>query len=311
MPEVAFITGTLATALSNTPSPQQFVRNSGGVAYTLRKADGTNLGSYQTVSQARNAFASSFGLQNIQRWEQRNLPADIEQHVCIALPLDPKEIWGDSLITWYEPSLVPGSLIQQDVSLATILQINDLSGSDNLMQQLTPGDQATLALGLTFDGRNVIDFSPTQGYVSTTITALVPPYTIIAVANNRAPTVGGNLFDVFGGAPELNLGDDAATGAWFLEVGAATITSATISGANPDTVVVQQRTDGNLLRVNGVTDGSSAGIPAAGTFSIGGLTTDAWDGQLALLIIAASADDNELTRIRQTERYATDRYRTP
>lgn len=312
MPVVAFITRTFASRTFFSQSPNN-VGADGGVGYTLRKADGTNLGSFQDVAAAQATFRRLFGPSRILKWERRDLRGDVEQHVAIALPLDPREIWGDQLALWTEPALVPGSVTLQTVSAGTIRKIADLSGDGNNAEQTTLVDQPTLiGSDSDFNGRAAINFdgaavqffdvpstAPTAGFIGV-------PFTVIVVANLASAGVDRALV-FMSGATLFRFGSNVA-GVWEVDNGAGpSITGPAVSAASSDIATFRQTAAGGTLRVNSVVVGSNALLPSAETLTISDPGVPSWDGRVSLIVIARNGDlDN--TKILQTERYARFRY---
>lgn len=322
MPIVATVTRASASRFFS-QQPGLSVDSSGGNQYTLRKADGDSLGTYRSVSEAQNIFRRFHGVSRILRWEQRNLPGDIEQHVCIGLPLDPSEIWVlqpgsaqvpnsqpilTSLILWAEPSVAPGSVLLSNVTTGAIRRIGDISGSGNIL--LGSNDPVQVAADADFNGRTSVDLDRTlpQGFTVPNLASLAPPYSIVMVANNLLPTANGNLLDVDpGGATPLQL-QEGGGARWQLDVGGTVRTSDVAGSASPAILTVKVSATETIFRVNGVQVGSAiASVPSAGVLEIGGISTSGWTGRFSFLSVANIADPDN-TRILQTERYARERY---
>lgn len=307
MPQVAFVTRTFASRTFQTQSPEN-VGNETGVGYTLRTAAGQNLGSYRSVSEAQAAFARRYGPNRILKWQQQNLRGDIEQHVAIGLPLDPSEIWQDALIEWISPSLIPGSIVLQSVSLATIQRASDLSGSGNQAVQTTLAQQPTLvASDAGFNDRASIQGSGAQQLLVPSITTLTPPYTIIAVARATVD-IGGDVVFVDTGGDDLILGGNGA-GVWELVVGGTSLFAVDTPPISSAAVLTVQVTDTeSVFRLNGATQGTIAGVPDAnGTVTLLN-ALDFLIGRLADVMIATGETEPNDTRILQTERYYRERY---
>lgn len=308
MPEVAFVTRTFASRTFESQAPNN-VGDEVGVGYVLRDSKGQNLGMYRSVSEAQHAFARRYGPNRILKWKQQNLGGDIEQHVAVGLPLSPQEIWLTNLVEWSEPSLVPGSVSLQDVALQTIRQVSDLSGQNNFSQQTVTASQPTLASGGTFNGSAVVEFdgSVPQLLLTPNLITLTPPYIIIAVANSTLND-GGDVFIITTAGDDLVIGGDGA-GAWELRVGAASLLATDLPPLSAPAILVARVTATlTEFRLNGVSQGSIAGVPAAnGTLTLG-FGIDALTGSIAAVMIALGATDPNDARILQSERWFRSRY---
>lgn len=293
--------------------------NEGGNAYTLRKADGTSLGTYRSVSEAQGVFNRFHGPSRVYRWERRDLAGDIEQHVCIGTPLNASEIWilrqpnpripnspGDTALRqWTEPASVPNSVKLQSVTTGVINTINDISGNDNPL--VAVDEPLYVESDPNFNSKPVVDFDdpPGSGFNVPNLGAISAPYTMIMVANNLDP--GGNGFlwntDVF---PRLEITETPA-GHWrMIHEGTGDIDSMFTGGDRPDILVIKAQpvAGGTNLtfRVNGTDWGTLFATDVAGEVELGGHNLDPWDGRLAFHMIANIADADN-TRIVQTERY--------
>lgn len=317
MPIVATVTKASSSQFF-AQEPGVNVGSSGGVAFTLRKADGTNLGSYQSASQAMATFAQFHGPNRIYKWQQRNLAGDIEQHVCIGTPLDPSEIWvlgppgqapnaqpPTSLIEWIEPAAVPGSVNIVDVSTGVIRLIKDLSGSSNVISaEATPN---LVEGNLSFNSRPVVNLvgGDSEGFSGFTVRS--PPWTIVMVAINLDP--GGDpvtLLEIDGGGASIfRLGTDGAN-LWEANVGGTTVKGT----ASDSTSILTAKANGTnvVYRVNGVDEGTIAANPESGVLKIGGFDAAfPFTGRFAFLMISDIADADN-TRVLQMERYCRERF---
>lgn len=307
MPEVAFVTRTFASRTFQSQGANN-VGNEVGVGYTLRTASGQNLGSYRSVSEAQAAFAQRYGPNRILKWKQQDMVGDIEQHVAIGLPLSPREVWLNNLVQWFEPSELINSLIQQDVVLETVRQIYDLSGSNNFAIQATPAAQPTVVVADTgFNDRQSLNFDGVDDVMLTpNLTTLSPPYTIIVVA--RALADPGDALFVNTAGDDLALGTNGA-GAWKLRVGATTLPAGTLPPLADAAILTARVTaTASEFRLNGVVEGTIAGVPAAnGTVALGN-GFDFFTGRIAAVMIAIGDTEPNDARILQTERYFRERY---
>jgi hypothetical protein len=294
----------------------------GGNAFTLRKADGTSLGGFNSRSEAQASFNQTYGRNRIYRWERRDLRGGIEQWVCIGSPIDPSEIWqlqgpsqvpnalpaDSSLIQWIEPSLVPGSVKLADVATGAISTVSDLSGSANA---LTAQSATTLvAEDSAFSGRPVFDIDrlSLQGFSVPSLLTLAPPWTMVLVANNLDGVASGTLVHVDdGGAAEFRLQTGAGAG-WQARVGVgAPFTLLDGSSAFAAVISVKATASELQFRVAGVAIGTIPLPVGTGALKIGGYDTAPWGGRLAFFMLANIADADN-TRIAQTERYCHERY---
>lgn len=300
------------------------VGSGGGNNFTLRKADGLQLGTYENVGQAQAAFAQFHGSNRILKWQRSDLRGDIEQWVAIGTPLDPSEIWvlqqptaqvpnatpaQTSLIHWVEPAVSLGSIKLIDVDTNTIRRVSDLSGANNFWLVDDENNAPVLIdPDNDFNGRPsvALEVDPGAGFNVPNLGSLAPPYTIILVANNSFSSFNGVLAEV-DGATTLRFSEDGATGEWQLRVGGAPITSSIVGDTSPAILTATVTSTTTRFRVNGVDAGSLAAAPNAGPFIIGGLASDSWFGRISFAMIADLVDSND-TRILQTERYLRERY---
>lgn len=333
MPIVATVTRASASKFFSQQGSLN-LGNSGGNAYTLRKADGTSLGTYRSVAEAQGVFNRYHGPGRVYRWERQDLAGDIEQHVCIGTPLNAGEIWiltrpnpgipndrgRTSLQQWCEPSIAQNSVRLSTVTSegGVISSVSDISGSNHPLQAVE--EPLYVESDANFLGRSVVDFdqtgAPFNGLeILSDDYLLSPPYTLIMVANNLNSGSNGVLWNtsVF---PRLEILDGPA-GVWRMTVEATgDVDSATVGDSTPDILVVKARPLNVgarfTFRVNGVDEGYVDATDIAGGIQIGGFDIDPFDAHMAFHMIADIADADDI-RIEQTERYLHRTYgtRTP
>jgi hypothetical protein len=317
MPIVAAITRASASRFFSQQGALN-LGNSGGNAYTLRKADGTALGTYRSVSEAQAVFNRYHGPNRIYRWERRDLRGDVEQHVCIGTPLNAGEVWVlkppnlleqdpglTSLQQWMEPQWVPNSVKLDAVSTGVINTINDVSGSGN--KWVANDEPRLIGSDPNFKFKQVVDFDGVDdGFTIPNLGSISPPYTVILVANSLDAGGNGILWETQGG-DELKIFESGISFEWRFTVGAAGFDSGVLCDENPAIIVAKVTATETVFRVNGAEVGTIAAVPDAGTVEIGGFASDPWEGRLAFHMIAniANADD---TRILQTERYLRENF---
>jgi hypothetical protein len=329
MPIVAAITRASVSKFFSQQGPVNF-GNTGGNAYTLRKADGTSLGTYRSVAEAQSVFNRYHGPSRVYRWERRDLAGDIEQHVCIGTPLNALEVWAlkqpnpqltqndpgqTSLQQLAEPQAVKNSVNLTSVTTGVISSINDISGSGHPLRAVE--EPLYIDSDSDFVDSAVVDFDQTGApFNGLELLAddylLSPPFTLIIVANNLNSGSNGALWNtnVF---PRLEIVDGPA-GVWRMTVETfGDIDSATVGDNTPDILVVKARPL-NLgarftFRVNGVDEGYVDATDIAGGIEIGGYNIDPFDGKMAFHMVADIADADDI-RIRQTERYLHQTYGT-
>jgi hypothetical protein len=329
MPIVAAVTRASASKFFSQQAPLN-PGNTGGNAYTLRKADGTSLGTYRSVAEAQSVFNRFHGPGRVYRWERRDLAGDIEQHVCIGTPLNAQEIWvlkqpnpqltqndpgQTSLQQLAEPQAVKNSVNLTNVTTGVISSINDISGSGHPLRAVE--EPLYIDSDADFLGSAVVDLdqagAPFNGLeILTDEYAISPPFTLIMVANNLNSGANGVLWNtkVF---PKVEILDGPA-GVWRMTVEATgDVDSATVGDNTPDILVIKARplNVGARLtfRVNGVDEGYVDAVDIFGGIEIGGFAIDPFDGHVAFHMIAGIADADD-TRIRQTERYLHQTYGT-
>jgi len=78
MSEIAYITRLGGSPLSYDSSINN-IGKGGGAAYSLRRADGTKCGTYQTVGEAQRAFRTLVG-DTLVKWYRRDLSGQIESY---------------------------------------------------------------------------------------------------------------------------------------------------------------------------------------------------------------------------------------
>lgn len=320
MPIVATVTRTGGGARFFSQSPSN-VAGQGGVGYSLRKADGRALGMYQNVASAQAAFNAFHGRTRIYRWERRDLPGSVEQWVCIGTPLDPKDIWQLSppnnqvpnaqpttaLIQWVEPSAVKGSVKLTAVGsgnvVGTVSSVKDISGGTQY-NYAASGDP-TLREGLAFaQGRRVLSFDGTgDQLVASAVPNPTSPAAIIIAANMTNVGADGILLS----QPDEPWSLLSNTGEWQLSVNGSPVTRpGAISSGGLDIVTIVAKEASTELRVNGESIGSVAQpIDQAFTSLTLGGPAPLWEGNVGFLMIASG---NDLTKIKQTERYVASRY---
>jgi hypothetical protein len=319
MPIVAAITRASASKFFSQQAPLN-PGNTGGNAYTLRKADGTSLGTYRSVAEAQSVFNRYHGPSRVYRWERRDLAGDIEQHICVGTPLNAGEIWvlkqptptspGDtSLEQWMEPAYIQNSVNLESVSTGVIDSINDISGGTHPMEGV--GDPLIIEADPNFVGKTVVDFDNPPGPNGFDIPAyteslLSPPFTLIMVASNENPGSNGFLWNTTV-PPRIGI-TNAPGGQWRLYTDAAGNLDSSVVGSDSGDIIVVKAVptaiDAYLeFRVNGIAAGTITGVTdLAGGVELGGWNTDVWEGRLAFHMIANIADADD-TRILQTERY--------
>ncbi len=312
MPQVAFVTKTGASRVFQSQQSPQNVGNEVGVGYVLRTAEGQDLGSYRSASEAQAAFARRYGLHRIESWKRQDLAGDIEHWVATGLPLDPSEIFRDNLVEWVEPDRVQGSVLLQDATAETIRTVYDLSGTDNDAQQLAPASQPTRNNADSgFNNRQSIAVDGTQ-FLSTpswpTASQLSPPYVVIVVARSTVDD-GGDAFVVDTAGDDLHIGGDGA-GAWELVVGATTIAAVdTPPLANAAILVARVTSTLTEFRLNGASQGSAAVVPASNGTLLLGRGVDFLTGSIAAAMVAVGSYDANDPLILQAERWFQNRYR--
>lgn len=285
--------------------------DTGGVGYIARKPDGTNMGSYQSAGQARNAFETMVGRDRLIRWERQDMRGGIEQHVAIGTPLTPAEIWGADLRIWFEPAFAVGSAIIQTVVTNSVRQVSDLSQSGSTLIEPTVADQPILLdpdplfnqlPTLMFDG--VSDFMS----LNTVGLGLTPPFTMVVVTNFTGAPTGQHVID---SPTPITMGVNGA-GLWRYDNGGVTLLGPAATPAPGILSVKQNDVAGPTaarFRVDGALVGFNATPLAAGApFSVGGFAPGLfWPGSVAMIVVASTADADDV-RLIQTERWAADRF---
>lgn len=332
MPIVAAVTRASASRFYSQQSPLN-PGNAGGNAYTLRKADGTALGTYRSVAEAQAVFNRYHGPSRVYRWERRDLAGDIEQHVCIGTPLDPGEIWllqpgsplqpnspdSSALDQWMEPDLNINTVKLASVSTNVINTVSDISGSGNYLQAQS-GDPYLVESDPNFLGRPVIDFdfAGTQaGFSVPNLGSITRPYTVIVVANSlNGFNINGHVW-ITSNNPRIRffVGFDGATHVWEMRIGGfPTGTQSDVSAETPAPaiLVAKVEVDKTSFRCNGKDFGTvpAATGPVPGVVILGGYDTDPFNGRIAFHALSRIADPDN-TRIRQTERYLSEKFGIP
>jgi hypothetical protein len=321
MPIVAAITRASASRFFSQQSPLN-PGNTGGNAYTLRRADGTSLGTYRSVAEAQAVFNRYHGPSRVYRWDRQDLAGDIEQHVCIGTPLNAGEIWvlkqpnpqvpndpGDtSLQQWMEPAYVPNSVKLESVVTGVIDSISDISGADHPLEAV--GDPLLVESDPNFKDKLVVDFDNPPGPYGFNVAvsdSLSVPFTVIMVANNLDPGSNGSLWNT-SIPPRLTV-TNGPGGQWRLVTALGNIDSSVIGSSSSDIIAVKVAPAAVGLgadvsfRVNGIDAGQITNVTdIGGAIEIGGWNTDIWEWRLAFHMIADIADADD-TRILQTERY--------
>lgn len=296
--------------------------NTGGNAYTLRKADGTSLGTYRSVSEAQQVFKRFHGANRIHRWERRDLAGDIEQHVCIGTPLNAEDVWVlrqpnpqistndrgvSSLRQWMEPNAAAGS-VKVESATGVISSVSDLSGSNHPL--LAVEDPVYVESDADFLGKPVVDFDQTGAPFNGlellgSVYTLSPPFTMILVANNLNPGSNGVLWntDVF---PRLNV-TEGPGGVWRMNIEAIGNVDSTVVGSNTPDILVIEATPIAVgatfsFRVNGADVGSLDATDVGVGIEMGGYNMAAFDGRVAFHMVASISEARD-TRVLQTERY--------
>jgi hypothetical protein len=296
------------------------VGNSGGNAFTLRKANGEFLGAYRSVPEARAVFSRFHGPNRIHKWERRDIAGAVEQHVCIGTPLDPSEIWVKSpgsqapnseaetaVRTWSQTSLV-NSVKLADVATGEITRVTDISGNGRLLS--ASGTPIFVESDPKFNGRGSIDttlggFDAFGVYGPSSSNG----QTIFLVANNLSVGSNGVLWEIRPPAAEPIVIDESPGGFWRLSVGASTLVSTVLGSDSPHLIVVEATQSAVALRINGVDEGSIAAPPIAstGNVDIGGHASTPWVGRFAAHLVVDAVDTVD-TRVLQTERYFRELY---
>jgi len=319
MPVVASVTKVDGDTLTVSQDTSNIGGNTGGVAFVLRGPSGQRLGSYRSVGAAQAAFGLSHGTSRILKWNRSDLAGDIEQHVAIGLPLDPKDIWGPNLAVWWEPAAVPGSVIQSDVVTADIQIVNDISGSGNQVSQAVSvkkfgaGLQPNLidsdpAFGeritINFDGPGNVSTVETMSTTDPPPTPITVPFVLMVVASYTGPSGDDrDLIKIAG----FELGIEAGvTSPWEVRNPAKLTGSASTGGAELITVV-QTATGGELI-IGGssVSNVSVPGVVGAVEFS-GNSALETWVGHVAMVMLALGEDPSG-TKRAQTTRYVTEKF---
>jgi len=302
MPIVAYVTRTYADSGSFSQSVHN-VGNAGGVAYSLRKADGQNLGSYQSVPDAQRAFRQFYGTSNILHWKRQDMAGQVEQHVAVGLPLDPSEIWGDDLTMWVEPFLGVSLL---NSATKTIFQMSDLSGNGYPCDGPAGEEPVLISEDGNFNDRPTVDFDEvaTQRFDVTGLTVTVP-FTMIFVANSLAVPGTRRTLIYVAGTPVI-FGTNLA-GNWELNNGGGLITSS-LATSTPRVITIRQSAVAVELRIDGVVIGTNAAAPANGALTISRSDGTAWGGRFAMFNLISVVDADDM-RVRQAERYAMERFK--
>ncbi len=287
------------------------VGDGGGVGYIARKPDGTNMGTYQSAAQARNAFETMVGRERFVRWDRADLNGDIESYVAIGTPLTPAEIWGDDLQVWFEPEFALGSAQVSSSVTNKVPLVNSLTDNGGLLRQATVANQPVLVnptagfldrATLLFDG--VSDFT----LESTAVAALAVPFTLIVVTNYNG-VAGIDRHAIEGSVGTVTVGVDAAADYQY-DNGGVVITGPAAGSAVAILSVKQDDAasgPGARFRVNGVQVGSNATTLAGGSAFTVSSASRFWPGNVAMVVVAAGADADDV-RVIQTERWARERF---